>query len=46
VRIVDTSHVSVEEVVDELERWLEEERALLRDGQHPLTGAVLAADGS
>jgi hypothetical protein len=46
VRIVDTSHASVEEVVDELERWLEEERELLRAGRHPLTGAALASAGS
>jgi hypothetical protein len=46
VRIVDTSHVSVEAVVDELERWLEEERELLRAGRHPLTGAALAATDS
>jgi hypothetical protein len=44
VRIVDTSDVSVEEVADELERWLEEERELLRAGRHPLTGAVLGSD--
>jgi hypothetical protein len=43
VRIVDTSHVSVDDVADELERWLEEERELLRAGRHPLTGAALAA---
>lgn len=44
VRIVDTSRVSVDEVADELERWLEEERELTRAGRHPLTGEVLAAD--
>jgi hypothetical protein len=46
VRIVDTSHVSVEDIVDELERWIEEERELLRAGHHPLTGAALAAADS
>src|SRR5579862_2699266 len=44
VRIVDTSRVSVEDVADELERWLEEERDLARAGRHPLTGGALAAD--
>jgi hypothetical protein len=42
VRIVDTSRVSVDEVADELERWIEEERDLLRAGRHPLTGASLS----
>ena len=42
VRIVDTTRVSVDEVVDELERWLQEERELARSGRHPLTGAGLA----
>jgi len=46
VRIVDTSHVSVDEVADELERWLEEERELVRSGRHPLTGAALSAADS
>jgi hypothetical protein len=45
VRVIDTSDVSVEEVVDELERWLEEERELLRSGRHPLTGAALSVPG-
>ncbi|HEY2373101.1 MAG TPA: hypothetical protein VGH82_11170 [Gaiellaceae bacterium] len=42
VRIVDTSRVSVDEVADELERWLEEERELVRAGRHPLTGEALS----
>lgn len=46
VSVVDTSGVSVDEVVDELERWLDEERALLAAGRHPLTGAVLTATDS
>ena len=45
VQIVDTSDASVDEVADELERWLADERGLLRAGQHPLTGATLAAAG-
>jgi len=43
VRIVDTSHVTVDEVADELEQWMKEERELLRVGRHPLTGAALSA---
>lgn len=42
VRIVDTSRVSVDEVVGELERWIEEERALVAAGRHPLTGEALS----
>jgi hypothetical protein len=44
VRVVDTSRVTVEEVVDELERWIREERGLAREGRHPLTGASLGSD--
>lgn len=44
VRIVDTTNVSVDDVADELERWLEEERALAREGRHPLTGDALRSD--
>jgi hypothetical protein len=42
VHVVDTSHMSVEEVVEELERWFEEERELARAGRHPLTGVALS----
>jgi hypothetical protein len=42
VRIVDTSGATVDAVADELERWLEEERELAREGRHPLTGAALS----
>jgi hypothetical protein len=41
VRIVDTSHVTVDDVADELDRWIEEERELLLAGRHALTGAAL-----
>lgn len=37
VRVVDTSDLSVERVADELWTWIEEERALVLRGAHPLS---------
>ena len=42
VRVIDTSDASIDEVAEELERWLEEERELGVAGRHPLTGAALS----
>jgi hypothetical protein len=41
VRLIDTSHAPVERVADELSTWVDEERALLRSGGHPLGAAAL-----
>lgn len=41
VRVIDTSKLSVERVVDELANWIEDERGLLRSGTHPLGAAAL-----
>lgn len=43
VRVVDTSAAPVEEVAEELVEWINEERALVRAGGHPLSGQELAA---
>jgi hypothetical protein len=40
IRAVDTSALRVEEVAAELVEWIDEERALLRSGAHPLTAAA------
>jgi hypothetical protein len=41
VRVIDTSAMPVEEVVADLVEWINEERALLREGKHPLPGQAL-----
>ena len=41
VRVIDTSALPVEVVSAELVEWIREERALLRSGEHPLSGRVL-----
>lgn len=41
VRVIDTSALPVEGVAAELVEWIREERALLRSGEHPLSGRVL-----
>jgi hypothetical protein len=41
VRVIDTSAMPVEEVTTNLIEWINEERALLREGKHPLPGAAL-----
>jgi aromatic ring-cleaving dioxygenase len=38
VRAIDTSALPVERVAATLVEWIEEERALVRSGAHPLTG--------
>lgn len=43
VRIVDTSELPVERVVDELATWIDDERDLLRSGAHPLGAVALQA---
>jgi hypothetical protein len=41
VRVIDTSSLPVERVVDELVDWISDERELLRQGRHPLAGSAL-----
>jgi hypothetical protein len=41
VRVIDTSELAVDRVVDELVSWIEHERELFRSGSHPLAGAEL-----
>lgn len=41
VRVIDTSASSVQEVGTAVVEWISGERALLRSGTHPLTGAAL-----
>lgn len=41
VRVIDTSAMPAEEVTTNLIEWINEERALLREGKHPLPGAAL-----
>ena len=41
VRVIDTSDLLVERVVDQLTDWIEDERELLRSGAHPLGAAAL-----
>jgi hypothetical protein len=41
VRVIDTSHVPVGRVADELSTWVDEERDLMRSGRHPLGAAAL-----
>ena len=41
VHVIDTSALPVEKVVQELIEWVTEERALLRSGAHPLSGAAV-----
>jgi hypothetical protein len=36
VRVIDTTSLPVEQVADELAAWIDEERALVRSGEHPL----------
>jgi hypothetical protein len=36
--VVDTSALLVEQVAARLVEWIEEERALVRSGAHPLAG--------
>ena len=38
VRVVDTSHLPVERVADQLEAWIIEEQTQLGEGTHPLLG--------
>lgn len=40
VRVIDTSALPVEEVAGELAEWINDERALLRSGAHPLGDAA------
>ena len=41
VHVIDASALPVDSVAAALANWIEEERALLRSGVHPLTGAVV-----
>jgi hypothetical protein len=40
VRVIDTSGLLVDQVVDELTRWIEHERELPRSGLHPLAAEL------
>jgi hypothetical protein len=39
--VIDTSALPVEAVAAELAEWIDDERALLRSGDHPLAGSSL-----
>jgi hypothetical protein len=41
VRAIDTSELPIEEVVDAVRGWIEDERELLRSASHPLAETVL-----
>jgi hypothetical protein len=41
VHVIDASALPVDSVAAALANWIEEERALLRSGVHPLTGAIV-----
>jgi hypothetical protein len=41
VHVIDASALPVDKVAADLANWIEEERALVRSGVHPLTGAVV-----
>jgi hypothetical protein len=41
VRVIDTSKISLERMIDELTSWIDDERHLLRSGAHPLGAAAL-----
>ena len=41
VHVIDASALPVDEVAADLANWIGEERALVRSGVHPLTGAVV-----
>lgn len=43
VHVLDTSAMPVEEVARELIEWIDEERALIKAGKHPLPGRALSA---
>ena len=45
VRVIDTSALPVEEVAAKLLEWINEERALLRSGRHPLADAAAYDQG-